>query len=124
MTKLAKVFYVKMTNAERDELNADKRGWASPIGQRYLNAKDGLTVVPAGYEDTHDAFELAATVRCHAMVDAEHIWCALQNHDTPWPKKDHIERHCEFPRSMDVGDFIVWPDGTRERCASVGIENL
>ncbi len=111
----ATVYYIELTETQRTELNA--KGWDSPIGKAYLAARDGKI------DSTNfDLFVKAATLEFSA--NAEHVWVALQNFVEPWTTLDYITVHTTFPRSMDIGDIIVWEDGTRERCVSVGFEPI
>jgi len=111
----ATVYFIDLTKEQADELNAT--GWDSPIGKAYLAAKDGRIDAT-----NFDLLQKAATFE---FVDgAERIWLSLQNHDEPWTTLPCITCHTERPRSMDVGDIIVWADGTRERCASTGFDRV
>lgn len=119
----AKVFFLRLTDEQRAELNGG--GWNGDIGRRYLAAKDGAV------DANLDLFEHAATVDAHDAHDAESIWAELQNVFDNWAERR--ERHepvtvvevlTTFPRSMDVGDFVLWEDGRRERVADAGFEQL
>lgn len=110
----ATIFYVQITEAQRDELNAG--GWGSQIGQAYLNARDGQIDFT-----NFDLFVKAATMDAPR---AENIWIAMQNGHEPWTMHPEITSHTKFARSMDVGDIIVWENGTRERCASTGFDTI
>ena len=109
----ATVYYIDLDKEQVKALNAE--GWGSTIGKAYLAAKDGridstnfdLLVKAATFEDA---------------PNAEHVWVALQNFAAPWTSLKFITAHTKFPRSMDVGDIIVWEDGTRQRCARFGFE--
>ena len=112
----ATVYYVTLAEDQTKELNNHADGWVSPIGRAYLSAKDGRI------DSTNfNLLERAATVEAE---DAEVVWMALQNHSVPWTDHDEVECHTDFPRSMDVGDIIVWSDGTRERCVAMGFETI
>lgn len=109
----ATVYYIEMTKAQIDELNAT--GWGSRIGKAYLAAKDGKI------DSTN--FDLVVKAATFEFArNAEHIWLALQNNNEPWTTLDYITSHTTFPRSMDIGDIIVWEDGTRERCVRIGFD--
>jgi hypothetical protein len=110
----ATVYYVRLTDAQRDDINAN--GWNCPVGMAYHRAKAGVVGL-----DNFDLFELAATMEAK---DAEEVWLQTQNGVEPWFRKNGIVRHATFPRSMDVGDIIVWEDGSRERCAPVGFKKV
>ena len=112
----ATVYYIEMTEEQRHALNGDGRGWGSPLGQAYLNARDGKIDAT-----NFDLMVKAATMEAE---NAESVWTTLQNHDRPWTEYIGVVRHTDFPRSMDVGDVIVWSDGTRERCAAMGFETI
>ncbi len=111
----ATVYYIEMTKAQIDELNAS--GWDSTIGKAYLAARDGKIDAT-----NFDLFVKAASFEFAAS--AETIWIGLQNGAEPWTTLTYITAHTQFPRSMDVGDIIIWEDGTRERCISVGFEPI
>ncbi len=111
----ATVYYIELTKVQIDELNAT--GWNSPIGKAYLAARDGRI------DSTN--FDLLTKAATFEFADsAEHIWISLQNREEPWTTFDFITSYTTFPRSMDVGDIIVWEDSTRERCASMGFEPI
>ena len=112
----ATVHYILLTKAQTDELNNHADGWGSPIGRAYLAAKDGRIDAT-----NFDLLERAATMEAES---AEEVWTTLQNHDRPWTEYIGVVRHTDFPRSMDVGDVIVWEDGTRERCIALGFETI
>ncbi len=107
----ATVYYIELNKGQVDALNAN--GWGSDIGKAYLAAKDGRI----------DSTNFDLLVKAATMLEAtsaEHVWLTLQNRDEPWRNSIHVTALIDFARSMDVGDIIVWEDGTRERCASVG----
>lgn len=111
----ATVYYIELTEAQQDELNA--QGWDSKIGKAYLNART----------DKIDAtnFDLLVKAATLDVEGAEIVWRRLQNlDDAGWAKKAYVRCHTEFPRSMDIGDIIVWEDGSRERCAPIGFEPI
>jgi len=113
----ATVYYIELTEAQRNELN--DKGWSSKIGQAYLTARDG-TIDSTNF----DLLVKAATLEFAGVPNAESVWVALQNQEEPWTTLNFITAHTTFPRSMDVGDIIVWEDGTRERCASCGFDKI
>ena len=111
----ATVYYIELTEAQRDELNA--QGWNSRIGKAYLNAR--------GSRIDATNFDLLVKAATFEFADsAEHIWISLQNGNDPWTTLNYITAHTNFARSMDIGDIIVWEDGTRERCAAIGFEPI
>lgn len=110
----ATIYYVHLTEEQGDELNQSDDGWSSPIGKRYLAAKDGRI------DGTN--FDLLVKAATMEAENAEEVWLALQNHDRPWHTWIGVACHTDFPRSMDVGDIIVWEDGKRSRCAGCGFE--
>lgn len=116
---LATVYFLYLTEEQRNEIN-NGGGWSTSIGQRYLAAKDGAIA------ENLDLFEIAAV---GDFSSDENCWLSLQNIDEGWaqgarPTGVFKSPRCltDFPRSMDVGDFIVWADGRRQRCASFGFE--
>lgn len=113
------VYYITLTEEHRKQLNGS--GWSSDIGRQYLSAKDGVI------DDSNiHLFEHAATVEAD---NAEQIWVMLQNgvlHPS-WKdaKAEGILRcYTDFPRSMDVGDIVVWENGLQERVASIGVQAI
>ena len=111
----ATIYYVDLTEPQRAELNA--KGWNSLIGKAYLDARVGKI------DSTN--FDLLTKAATFEFADsAEAIWIALQNGAEPWTTLTYITCHTMFPRSMDVGDIIVWEDGKRERCAPVGFKPI
>ena len=112
----ATVFYIHLTQLHRDTLNSHPHGWSSDIGVAYMNAREGKID-----GSNFDLFVKAAMLEAE---DAETIWTLLQNVNVGWVDKPAIECHTDFPRSMDLGDIIVWEDGRRERCAAMGFEAI
>ncbi len=109
----ATVYYIELSKAQHDALNA--AGWDSDIGRAYLAARDGKI-------DSTNFDLLVKAASFDEAPSAEHVWVALQNFAAPWTSLKFITAHTKFPRSMDVGDIIVWEDGTRQRCARFGFE--
>ena len=112
----ATVFYIELTEAQRDELNSHPDGWNSRIGRQYLSAK-------AGKLNAGNASLLRKVATIEAS-NAESVWLKLQNGYDGWVTRPDIECHTSFPRSMDVGDQIVWENGKVERCAPTGFDTL
>lgn len=106
----AKVLYVEITEAQRFKINTE--GWNSDIGLAYSKAKFDKI-------DTTNQHLLVHAATLEAKT-AEEVWMQLQNLQTSWADSPAIQCHTSFPRSMDVGDVIVWSDGTVERCNTVG----
>ncbi len=124
MTMQATIYYVQLTNAQRDELNAHPASWVCPIGVAYLEARDGLI-----HSGNFDLLHRAATITVldedkMDQRDNEEIWLLLQNVQRPWADRPNVECHTDFPRSMDVGDIIVWEDGQRYRCLGTGFGRI
>lgn len=112
-TRTALVFYRHLNDEQTAQLN--REGWSSDIGRAYLNARDGK------YADAQKLGLMQPAARLEAE-HAEMVWVLLQNTDKAWSAQTDIECLTTFPRSMDVGDVIVWNDGAMERCASIGFE--
>jgi hypothetical protein len=116
----ATVYYIELTAEQVREINVD--GWGCPAGQAYLAAKHGKA--PAGV----DPASVAALLKPAAIIGdaktAEDIWTRLQNgvRLPSWTMQPGVVQLTQQPRSMDVGDLIVWEDGRQERCASMGFE--
>lgn len=113
-TMKATVFFIELSDSDRNAING--AGWSSEVGQAYLAAKDGKVDA----SNVH-LFKKAATLSINKM-NSESVWTRLQNVHESWTDCGIIQCHTNFPRSMDVGDVIVWENGTMERCASVGFE--
>ena len=109
----ATVYFVSLTDEQRDQLNL--QGWDSEIGKRYSAAR---------FCESLDWGLMEEAAKAENFENAEQVWMSMQNLDEPWAA--HPDLYCvtEFPRSMDVGDVVVWEDGTMERCASCGFETL
>lgn len=121
----ATVFYITLSERQRNEIN--RAGWDCPSGRLYHRAKDGD--VDSIVVDM--VFERAATVeidQAHPGSDAaEAIWTKLQNVHQGWADQAAelgVEVHTDFPRSMDVGDVILWPNGDAQRVAPVSFQSL
>jgi len=111
----ATVFYVTLTKGQRDELTI--KGWGGTLGRAYLAAKDGNYKVPGARSLLTAAAELEATTN-------EEVYRKLQNLDEAWTAQADVKCLTGFPRSMDVGDIIVWADGRHERVASFGFDTV
>lgn len=118
--KTATAYYIQLTKAQHDDLNSHPDGWASPIGVAYLRAKDGKI------DSTNfDLLEKAATVEFPEEGSNEDVWMILQNRtEGGWRGARGVKCFTAFPRSMDVGDVIVWDNGKRERVASCGFTEI
>lgn len=118
----ATVYFVDMTKQECDLLNNDRRGWGSPIGTAYLRAQNGI------FDDESIKF-LRPAAKTFIDGDSveevlEGIWCTLQNHFVSWTQNAHVNCLTDFPRSMSVGDLVLFEDGSGYRCASIGFEEF
>ena len=111
---LATVYFIELSEKQRDEINV--KGWNCLEGKRYLDAKDGKI------DGTN--FDMLVEAATGDFSNAEQAWEALQNGVTEWAVTGNSECHTSFPRSMDVGDIIVWEDGGRERVARCGFEEV
>lgn len=112
----ATVYFIELTNEQVREINVS--GWSCPIGQTYLAAKYGKA------DDASMAALLKPAAAVSDAASSEDIWTRLQN-GVRWPSwttQPNVQALTSQPRSMDVGDLIVWEDGRQERCASVGFE--
>ncbi len=112
----ATVYYIELTEEQRVELNGIDDVRDSRIGWAYVRAKNG------NVDGTN--FDLLVKAATMGAESAEQIWTALQNVFTSWSARDDIECHTVFPRSMNVGDIVVWEDGRRESCADIGFETI
>jgi len=107
----ATVYYVELTEEQRSEINSV--GWDCEVGKQYNAIRfDGRVD-----DSNRHLLKKAATMN---STNSETVWCSLQNLEMSWFDKPEIECHTVFPRSMDVGDVIVWEDGSAEMCCSVG----
>lgn len=113
----ATVYYVDLTEEQRNIINDPEfGGWGCATGRAYMAAKDGIF-----NDETRSFFVKAATIYAG---NNEEIWMRLQNMDAPWTDDAEIEKHTAFPRSMDVGDLIVWEAGGVERCDRCGFQTV
>lgn len=110
----ATIYYIRLSDEQRRELNG--AGWSGPVGRTYLRAKDGVLD-----EETKALYEKAAT---GDFSNAEEAWVGLQSVAGPWTEKAVAECHTDFPRSMDVGDIVVWEDGRKQCCCSTGFKDI
>jgi hypothetical protein len=90
------------------------KGWDCPEGAEYHEAR-------AGNRPDSDLYHDAATLDAG---DNEEVWTRLQNLYEPWTSDKAITCLTDFPRSMDVGDIIVWENGDRYVCEAVGFRKL
>ena len=119
----ARVFYVHLTNAQTRIINhTDSGGWDSELGREYMLARDGQS--PNSY-----LYQLAAEVEAPEGYP-EVVWSGMQNVLQPWietpnnPNLTVLSVHTDFPRSMDVGDKIVWENGRVDVVASMGFKTM
>ena len=115
------IFYVQITEEQRAQIN--NQGWGWPTGEAYLNAKE-----KGDYTAAREMGMLRAAAAGN-FFNAEDAWMRLQNMETNWSefegyKSGSCKIQCltNFPRSMDVGDFIVWDDGRVEACGRFGFK--
>ena len=111
----ATIYFVELTKDQREELN--REGWGSEIGKAYMAIRFD------GQIDDSNRHLIKKAVTMNAE-NSEQIWVALQNLEVSWCEKPGIDCHTAFPRSMDVGDIIVWEDGRTETCTSVGFKPI
>lgn len=114
------VFYVHLTDEQIAELN--REGWDSEIGKRYSAAK-----FKDGYNDP-EMYRHAATVELKVDTPrdaaAEAVWVSLQNTHYSWTDHKECTAHIDFTRSCDLGDLIVFDDGTVLQVQSVGFREV
>lgn len=129
MMKEAIVYYVDLDEEARKELH--EKGWNSPIGDAYLDARMfGIydAAVEFGLVKVTAAVEVPEEVGDDFFLAAEEVWKIMQNLDKPWTKKSEVNRVASgvFPRSMDVGDLILFIDdhGYSYRVSSFGFERM
>ncbi len=116
----ATVYFIELTEELREALNKSDDGWDCPVGRAYLAAKDGRI--------DGSNFDMLIKAATGDFDNSEHAWKLMQNGVVyaDWSKTDLTAIRCytEFPRSMDVGDIIVWENGWRERVAACGFEKV
>lgn len=117
MNFIATAFYVEISRQQMDEL---RRGWDGPTAQAYHHAKYG----PYD-EEALRLFKPAARVSCDSK-DAELVWATLQNIHASWTERNGIKTLTSFPRSMDVGDVVMWDDDEDigHRVDTVGFQTI
>lgn len=114
---LALVKFITLTDEQSAEINAN--GWSCPVGIAYLEATQKVNPVLALAMGLYtDAARIAG--------DENFIFRALQNVDTNWRDLNPNSIICltNRPRSMMVGDLIVFDDGRCLICARYGWTNL
>jgi hypothetical protein len=109
----ATVYFRTLPDAAREKVN--RVGWDCPEGHAYNDARFGYFDGALRMGFYREAAKLD-------RPDAERVWVTLQNVVAAWRDTTDVECMTDFPRSMDVGDVIVWEDGRAEICASVGFE--
>jgi hypothetical protein len=104
------VFFRRMTDAQRDELNAAGRGWSSPLGEAYLDCEPDRSDVVPSYAGAieFDLFENTATIR--NCKDKNVLYRLMQNHGANWSCEPSVRAFTDFPRSMSKGDVIYEPE--------------
>lgn len=116
----AKVYFIQLSDRQIRTINHGGEGWNSAIGREYLEARDGKL-------PNSDLYRLAVEVEAD---NAEIVWKGLQNVTQSWTEMPFDDRlwittiHTDKPRSMDVGDKIVWEDGTVEIVANMGFKTI
>lgn len=118
------VFFRRMTEAQRDELNAPGGGWSSPLGSAYLDCEpDRGDVVPsyAGAIE-FDLFEKAAFVR--DCSDKNELWRRMQNRGPSWTCEPTVRAFTDYPRSMSKGDVVFEPESGEWSYVSSGFTTL
>jgi hypothetical protein len=114
------VFYLHLTKEQVDRVNMGG-GWsAQPWGDAYLAA------TMSGEIDAAKAAGLYVPAAEVNTNDAEQVFSAMQNIDKSWTESvgwGVVEKVLtNAPRSMSVGDYIVWDDKTEEVCKNFGWE--
>ena len=101
---IAQIFYLTVDSEQVNEY-----GWECDVGRNYLAARNG--------DVSRGVYEKAARIVFPRFLDtfnyiqaAERIWTELQNVWDKWSTRevDNVECFTDFPRSMDVGDYIVF----------------
>jgi hypothetical protein len=111
----ATVYYVRLNDEQTATINND--GWASEVGKAYMEATMGGGKYKAAMD--MGLYEKAAVLEA---TESENVFTRLQNLEHGWTEDKSIECTTNFPRSMSVGDVIVWEDGRKEIVASFGFE--
>jgi hypothetical protein len=118
----AKIFFIHLSDEDIAEINdPEGLGWGSPAGIRYMDAKDSKLDAT-----NFEMMKLAAkadfpeynpeTEKKWPLNEA--IWSTLNGHGSAPVVRT------EPGRSMDIGDIIVWEDGSRYRVASAGFDTI
>jgi hypothetical protein len=119
----ATVYFVRLTDADIAEINdPNGKGWGTEVGKKYLLVTDTFSN-KVSITDYPDMYEVAAVLETNGS--AEGVFAKLQNMSKGWNENpDIIEVFTDFPRSMSVGDYIIWDDGKIERVSSMGFETI
>jgi len=111
----ATVYYIDNMSDEFYK-TVNEYGWDCDLGRKYHAAQKG----EVSYEDP--IYVKAAETS--AYNGAEDIWSALQNVGLPWNERQEVKPFLTRPRSMDIGDIIVWANGRKEIVDYVGFKEI
>lgn len=119
----ALVFYHRLSEEDRAVLNGPEDqggGWSGEVGSKYFSAQqEGLS------EDNVEFFELAASIELKEKAN-ESVWNSLQNGwggFESWGERVSAHQYTDFPRSMSIGDYVFWSDGSMYRAESLGFRD-
>jgi len=99
----ATVYYLNLA-VEPFYTKLNAQGWDGPIGKAYSDAR---------YRGNYWKAAVLGILEKAAELDAknaEDVWMKLQNGATAWSDAMDIKCTTTFPRSMDVGDVVVFED--------------
>lgn len=115
----AAVLFLTLTDEQADRVN--REGWACEVGCAYTNAREKGQLDAA---KKLGLYELAAGLDIDCP---EQAFTALQNVDCAWADRpaEAVERvYTARPRSMSVGDLIIWANGTVQLCSAHGFHTV
>jgi len=115
----ATVYFIQLSDAQVAKINGPVGcggGWGGAVGRTYWKAQN-----KGEYKNAALLGMIQPAAKLEAY-DAENVFHMIQNHQTPWTASEHVEVLTDKPRSMMVGDVIVWEDGTTEVVARFGFE--
>jgi hypothetical protein len=116
-----KVYFCSLTDFQAAMVN--RKGWSGvDFGKAYLDATINSDI---GKAVEFGLYEPAAEVEAE---DPEQVYFSMQNVDQAWIDKAGLTAVQKVltkrPRSMSVGDYIEWENGTKEVVTTLGFEEV
>lgn len=115
----AAVLFLNLNDEQADRVN--REGWSCDVGRAYLDAREKGQLDAA---KKFGLYELAAGLDIEGPEEAFEV---LQNVACRWsetPAKVVEKVYTARPRSMSVGDLIVWANGSVQLCSAYGFSTV